>query len=111
MAMDPLSRYRHEAPHLAPDTAGVARAAVPARWGRASDGPDSAAGTGAVSYHTASAGETFESLSVRFLGSSTLWWRIADLNPLVFPLSLVPGTVVAIPGSGTVAGPVRTRNW
>lgn len=105
MATDSLSRYRHEVPHHAADAAGVLRAAIPARWGR------SAEDAGASVFHTVAVGDTFESLAARFLGSSALWWRIADLNPLVFPLSLVPGTVVALPGSGAVAGPVRTRNW
>jgi len=100
---DPQSRYRHEAPLTAPDAGGTPRPAVPARWG-----------TGApagVVYHTLAAGESYETLAHDFLGSSALWWRIADANPRTFPLGLAPGTVVAVPSGGAPTGPVRTRSW
>ncbi|MGE3620671.1 MAG: hypothetical protein AB7L84_09425 [Acidimicrobiia bacterium] len=103
MPTDQTSRYRHEAPHHAPDSSGTPRAAVPARWG--TGGPT------AIVYHTIAAGETFEVLAHRHLGSSALWWRIADANPRLFPLALTPGTVVAIPTGNAVAGPPRTRSW
>lgn len=103
MPVDPLSRYRSEAPLEAPDAAGRSHPALPARWGTGRP-------TGAV-FHTLAAGESFEVLAERFLGSSALWWRIADANPLVFPLALVPGTVVAIPSAATQPGPTRTRDW
>lgn len=103
MPVEPSSRYREQQAHLAPDADGAAHPAIPARWGT---------GTATeVVYHTLAAGESFETLADEFFGSSALWWRIADANPLVFPLALVPGTVLAIPSGGSRSGPPRTRSW
>lgn len=101
MPVDPLSRYRHETPHQAPDTHGVEHASLPARW--------TAPAAERVVFHQVAANDSFETLAARFFGSSAQWWRIADANPLVFPLALEPGTVIAVPTSAT--SPVRTRNW
>jgi hypothetical protein len=100
---DPQSRYRYEAPIMAPDAAGTPRPTLPARWGTG--------GPVGVVYHTLAAGESFETLAFDFLGSSALWWRVADANPRLFPMALTPGTVVAVPAGGADAGPIRTRDW
>jgi hypothetical protein len=55
--------------------------------------------------------DTLETLAWACFHSSTAWWRIADANPLVFPLDWCPGDVVVLPvstGSGRVQ---RTRKF
>ena len=38
------------------------------------------------------AGDTFESLAYKFLGSGTKWYILADMNPhIFFPMDLSPG--------------------
>jgi hypothetical protein len=55
--------------------------------------------------------ESLEYLAWRFFGSSAVWWQIADTNPLVFPLDLPSGSVVAIAGPGEVGLIERTRRF
>ncbi len=98
----PGSRYRGLAAYAAPGPDGTARPVLPAR-------PVPQPGTQTPFLHTLVAGDTLESLAYRYLGSSELWWQIADANPLVFPPEVAPGTIVAIP-TGQAAGlVVRTR--
>ncbi|MGY1694624.1 hypothetical protein ACI780_06875 [Geodermatophilus sp. SYSU D00814] len=40
--------------------------------------------------------EDLEYLAWRLLGSSESWWRIADANPLAFPLDLRPGDTLTV---------------
>jgi hypothetical protein len=83
---------------------GLVRATLPAR-------PLPLPPVGTTYLHAVIAGETIESLAQRFLGASELWWRIADVNPAMFPADLQPGSVLAIP-TGPAAGlVVRTRSF
>ena len=42
--------------------------------------------------------DRLDRLALRFLGASTLWWQIMDINPgIIDPLTIVPGTVLRIP--------------
>ena len=66
-------------------------------------------GTGGPFEHRVVGGETIESIAHRYLGSSDAWWRLADLNPHVFPMDLVPGQMVAIPTGSEVGRVTRTR--
>lgn len=103
MAVGPLSRYGREAVFdvVLPD--GTLRTTVAARW---------ADGTPAdIVWHIVVEGDSFESLAARHLGSSALWWRIADANPLVFPLDLPPGVAVAIPAGRSESVNPRRRSW
>ncbi len=86
----PASRYRGQSAYLAPGPDGAARAVLPAR-------PLPALPSGTPYLYMVIAGETVEMLAHRFLGSSELWWQIADANPLVFPTDVRPGTILAIP--------------
>lgn len=61
--------------------------------------------------HTLVGLETIEYLAWRFYGSSSDWWRIAEANPLVFPLDLSSGMVVAIPSPTDVGRIERTRSF
>lgn len=52
----------------------------------------------AVNYqHRVTGVESVEYLSWRFYGNSEQWWRIADANPVTFPLDWRPGAAVAVP--------------
>jgi nucleoid-associated protein YgaU len=42
--------------------------------------------------------DRLDRIALRFLGASTLWWQIMDINPeIIDPLTIVPGTVLRIP--------------
>jgi hypothetical protein len=61
--------------------------------------------------HLVAGVETIESLAQRFYGTSDTWWRIAEANPLFFPLDARPGFPLHIPGVGEVGRIVRTRRF
>lgn len=103
MTVGPQSRYAREGVLEVVDPDGETRPIIGARWRRTLPGD--------VAWHLVVEGESFETLADRFLGASTLWWRIADANPLVFPLDLRPGTQVAIPIGSTGTSASRTRSW
>lgn len=45
-------------------------------------------------------GDTFDKIAGRIFGDSTLWWKIAGLNPAIrFPDSIPVGTVLVVPVS------------
>lgn len=96
------SRHRGLTAYPAPAPDGTSRPTLPLR-------PPPLAPAQTPYLHTLVAGETVESLAARYLGSSDLWWQIADVNPLVFPADLAPGSLIAIP-TGQAPGLVtRTR--
>ncbi|OYY91546.1 MAG: hypothetical protein B7Y45_03035 [Sphingomonas sp. 28-66-16] len=99
------SRYAAATLQQAPDSDGVDRAALPARLHQP---PDPAA---ARSRHALTGTETLETLSWRYGGTSDGWWRIADANPLIFPLDWRPGQVVEILGTGDAGRVVRDRRF
>lgn len=42
--------------------------------------------------------DRLDDVALQFLGSSSLWWRLMDLNPEVLdPFSITPGTQLRIP--------------
>ena len=55
--------------------------------------------------------ETLEYLAWRYYGRSSAWWRVADANPLKFPLDFQPGVAVKIAPAGTINRVLRTRNF
>ncbi len=61
--------------------------------------------------HLATGNETVEYLAWRFYERSPLWWRIADANPLAFPLDLPPGAGVDVPSAQTAGEVIRTRRF
>lgn len=61
--------------------------------------------------HAIAGVETIESLAHRYYGMSDAWWRIAEANPLMFPLDLRPGVSLAIPGIDEVGRIDRTRRF
>jgi hypothetical protein len=50
-------------------------------------------------HHRVTGAEDIEYLAWRFFNASDLWWRIADANPVRFPLDLRPGDAIEIPSN------------
>jgi hypothetical protein len=65
----------------------------------------------AVYQHQVSGVENIEYLAWRYYGDSRMWWKIADANPLVFPLDITPGMTLTIPGARDVGTIVRSRTF
>jgi hypothetical protein len=96
MSVSARSRYARLAPMQAPDADGVTRTALPIR--RHEGVPASSARYA----HLVTGAESLEYLAWRYQGSSEAWWRLADANPLRFPLEWRPGDKLDI-ASGTGA--------
>jgi hypothetical protein len=61
--------------------------------------------------HRLSGVETIEYLAWHYYGRSAVWWRIADANPLVFPLDYRPGATVRVAPAGAINRVLRTRKF
>lgn len=61
--------------------------------------------------HRLSGVENMEYLAWRYYGRSAVWWRIADANPLAFPLDHRPGATVRVAPAGTINRVLRTRSF
>lgn len=49
-------------------------------------------------YYTWVETDRLDRVALRFLGASSTWWQIMDINPeIIDPLNIVPGTVLKIP--------------
>lgn len=49
-------------------------------------------------YYTWVETDRLDRVALRFLGASSVWWQIMDINPeIIDPLNIVPGTVLKIP--------------
>lgn len=104
MAVPISSRYRGEPVYPAPDAAGVARPTVAIRRHSPPPGPPDYR-------HVVTGAEDMEYLSWRFYGDSETWWRIADANPVVFPLDLRPGEHLAVPTTDQAGRIDRVRRF
>jgi hypothetical protein len=103
MAVSITSRYRTLGIQQAPDAQGTSQPTVPIRR----HDPRTEA---AIQYrHRVTGVEGLEYLSWRFYGASDTWWRIADANPVRFPLDVQPGNAVAIP-AGERPGRIEDRS-
>ena len=103
MPVNLMSRYRALPVHQAIDARGTARSTVAIR--RAEPLPPGVT----LIQHALTAAEDVEALAWRYYGTSEAWWRIADANPLVFPLDWQPGAMVAIPALDDVGRVERSR--
>jgi hypothetical protein len=61
--------------------------------------------------HRVVQGEGLDLVALRLLGGESLWWRILDANPLVYPLDIGPGAVLAIPRPGPATQITRARSF
>jgi hypothetical protein len=88
------SRYRPLGVVAAPDAQGVLQPTLPIRR------PEPAPGADRPAYqHRVTGVEDIEYIAWSFYGASDVWWRIADANPVRFPLDLRPGDALAIPSN------------
>jgi hypothetical protein len=55
--------------------------------------------------------ETMESLAWQYYHTSAVWWRIAEANPLIFPLDLTSGMSLTVPAPGDIGLIARTRSF
>lgn len=103
MPVDIRSRYWALQPYEAPTGEGP----TPTLPIRPNDPPD----PDDLIAHRLSGVETIEYLSWKYYGRSAVWWRIADANPLAFPLDHNPGVPVRIAPAGSINRVVRTRRF
>jgi hypothetical protein len=88
------SRYRDLDVYAATDATGTTHPTVAIR--RHATPP-----ADAVDYrHRVTGAECVEDLAWRFFGDSEAWWRMADANPVAFPLDVRPGQVLSVPTTG-----------
>ena len=104
MSVSSSSRYAALTPYTAVGADGRPHPTVPAR-------PLPPPTDGEPFLYTVVAGDTLEALAHRFLGSSRAWWQIADANPALFPLELVPGSTLVLPTGRQPGLVVRTRRF
>ncbi len=102
MALNNRSRYNGHPAFTATDRNGVARTTLPMRV------PLDLT-TGDHFQHTVAVNQSMEFLANRYYGDSELWWRIADANPLVFPLDVSSGERLSVPSAATIGSIIRTR--
>lgn len=96
------SRYRPLGVIEAPDAVGASHPTVPIRrYERVAETPPRY-------QHRVTGAEDIDYLAWRVYGSAEEWWRLADANPLRFPLDLRPGDALAIPDRED-AGRLETR--
>jgi len=105
MPISNSSRYSGLPTYDATDAAGETHATIAIR-------PSTPPAPGATTYrHVVTGLESIESLAASYIGSSASWWRIAEANPLRFPLDVTPGMVIEITSPGDVGRIVRTRRF
>src|SRR4051794_1302632 len=105
MPVDLRSRYAALPVAQAPDASGTLRSMLPIRRFQP---PDPAV---ARYHHRVTGTETLEYLMWRYQGSSDQWWRLADANPLRFPLDWRPGDTVDVLATATPGLIVRDRRF
>ncbi len=105
MPVSITSRYTNAPIYDATDAQGESHPTVAIR-------PSTPPAPGTTLYqHILIGAETMEYLAWRYYGSSSSWWRIAEANPLVFPLDPPAGAAIAIPSAGDVGRIERTRRF
>lgn len=53
--------------------------------------------------HLIVGGETLDAIAERYYKNQNLWWLIADVNNIVFPLDIQSGQTVKIPNRSVLA--------
>lgn len=103
MSVSISSRYQQATVYPAVDATGTTRATVAIRR----YAPPTA---DVINYeHRVTGVEDIEYLSWRYFGDSEVWWRIADANPVAFPLDLRPGAALSVPASQDIGVVSRDR--
>lgn len=105
MPVTPTSRYYGATVFDATDTEGTPHPTIAMRLVPPPDIASSAY------QHVVSGMETLEYIAWRYLHTSAGWWRIADANPLIFPLDWRPGMSLALPPVSERGRIERTRRF
>lgn len=105
MPVSPRSRHARLPSQQAPDATGTQRTLLPIRRHL----PPSAALPRYT--HLITGTETLESLAWRTQNASDAWWRLADGNPLRFPLDWRPGEKVEVVALGSPGQIQRDRRF
>jgi hypothetical protein len=61
--------------------------------------------------HRVNQAEPLDLLARRLYGAEALWWRILDANPVVYPLDLAAGDLLALPGPAAATRVTRARRF
>ena len=104
MPVKPDSRYAKSPIYEAVGPDGKPRRALGILWrsyGSSNDGHS----------HQLRRRDDIDLLARRNLNNERLWWKILDVNPLVYPLDLGPGDVVEVPSTGSNEPTTRARRF
>ena len=63
--------------------------------------------------HRVQQGQAVDLLARRLLGDERLWWRLLDVNPLLYPLDIDrdPGRTIGVPATGPAGRVTRARRF
>jgi hypothetical protein len=61
--------------------------------------------------HRVNQAEPLDLLARRLYGAEALWWRILDVNPVVYPLDLGAGDLLVLPGAAVATRATRARRF
>lgn len=70
-----------------------------------------ATGTAGEQTHRVRQGEAVDLIARGRLGDEKSWWRLLDVNPLRYPLDLVPGEQLRLPEPGRATRANRARSF
>jgi nucleoid-associated protein YgaU len=99
------SRYYNSPVYAADDAHQVSHPTIAIR-------PPTPPAAGVTIYsHLVTGVETIEYLAWRYYGNSALWWQIAEANDLQYPINLVVGSSINIPGANDLGTVVRNRSF
>lgn len=106
MPVSPDSRFAQQPllHVLSPD--GTPQVAVALPLDSKSGGDGSGTGTYRLSQEQA-----LDLVAKQVYGDESLWWRILDANPVVYPFDLKAGDALKLPPAGVSTAAVRTRTF
>lgn len=104
MPFSPRSRFAGQPIFTVQTPDGMSRQVVGLRWQPATSAPP-------ARQHRVTQGECIDAIARHHYGGEGVWWQILDANPLVYPLDLEPGDVLAIPGPATATRISRARKF
>jgi hypothetical protein len=61
--------------------------------------------------HRVVLGDAVDAIARRYLGAESLWWAVLDVNPVRYPLDLVPGEQLRLPDAGRSTRANRSRSF
>ena len=104
MPVKPDSRYARSPVYDAKGPDGSPRRVLGILWRSYSPATDSYA-------HQLRRRDDVDLLASRHLNNERLWWKILDVNPLVYPFDLQPGDVIDIPSTRSSEPSTRARRF